>query len=191
MPDKKVVKFKEAVLEDDNKETVRLMVRHRLPWLAIGLTGGIIATLISSQFEDLLAANIQLSFFIPVIVYMADAVGTQTESVLVRNLGRTKVHFTVYLLKEFMLGTFLGAGFGFVTGLFAYFWFNSFSTAMTVGYAMFFTMSIAPVMALIIPEILWKRHADPAIGSGPFATVIQDLLSLIIYFTVATMIIFK
>lgn len=181
---------KRAVLENDNNEPVRLMVRHRLPWLAIGLMGGIIATLISAQFEELIASNIQLSFFIPVIVYMADAVGTQTESVLVRNLGRTKVKFSVYLLKEFMLGTFLGALFGFLIGLFAFAWFNSLATAMTVGYAMFFTMSIAPVVALIIPEVLWKRHADPAIGSGPFATVIQDLFSLLIYFFVATMIIF-
>jgi magnesium transporter len=178
-----------AVLEDDNKEPVKLMVRHRLPWLIIGLFGGMLATLLSSHFEELLTKNIQLSFFIPVIVYMADAVGTQTESVIVRNLARRKVHFGTYLFKEFLLGTMLGAGFGLAIGLFAFAWFHSWQTAMTVGYAMFITMSIAPVVALIIPEVLWREHADPAIGSGPFATVIQDLLSLLIYFFVAALII--
>lgn len=184
-----MVKEKRAILEDDNKESVTLMVEHRLPWLALGLLGGILATVIASHFEKLLTANIQLSFFIPVIVYMADAVGTQTESVFVRNLGRIKVNFSVYLLKEFVLGVVLGALFGCAIGLFAYFWFGSVSTAVSVAYAMLLTMSLAPIVALVIPELLWKRHADPAIGSGPFATVVQDLLSLLIYFTVATVII--
>lgn len=176
---------KQPVLEDDNKEPVRLMVEHRLPWLIIGLLGGIIATVFASQFEDLLRENIQLSFFIPVIVYMADAVGTQTENTIVRNLARRKVHFLTYLIKEFLFGIILGVSFGFAAATFAYFWFSSFETALTVGIAMCATMSIAPPVALIIPEILWKRHTDPAIGSGPFTTVVQDLLSLLIYFFVA------
>ena len=178
------------VLEDDAKESVELMVEHRLPWLAIGLTGGILATLLVSSFEDLLTKNIHLSFFIPVIVYMASAVGTQTENVFVRNLARKRVKFSLYLLKEFLLGIILGVAFGFVTGIFAYLWFQTVETALIVGVAMFATMSIAPIVALVIPELLWKEHADPAIGSGPFVTVIQDLLSLLIYFFVATMIIF-
>ena len=179
----------EAVLEDDNKEPVKLMVRHRLPWLILGLLGGIGATILSSHFEELLTKNIELSFFIPVIVYMADAVGTQTESVIVRNLARRKVHFGTYLFKEFMLGTMLGLGFGCLMALFAFLWFHSWQTSLTVGYGMFITMSIAPVVALVIPEFLWREHADPAIGSGPFATVISDLLSLFIYFLVASIII--
>mgnify|MGYP001608189507 CR=1 FL=1 len=178
------------MLEDDNKEPVTLMVKHRLPWLIIGLGGGILATILASRYEHLLAANIQLSFFIPVIVYMADAVGTQTESVIVRNLARRKVHFLTYLFKEFLLGIILGIGFGLAMGLFAFLWFQSWQIALTVGFAMFATMSIAPLIALVIPEVLWKEHADPAIGSGPFVTVVQDLLSLLIYFFVATMIIF-
>jgi magnesium transporter len=180
---------KRRALEDDNRESVKLMVRHRIPWLIIGLLGGICATVLSSHFEELLTKNIQLSFFIPVIVYMADAVGTQTESVIVRNLARNKVHFMTYLFKEFFLGIILGVGFSVILGTFAFLWFHSWHTAITVSYALFITMSIAPVVALLIPELLWKEHTDPAIGSGPFSTVIQDLLSLLVYFFVATMII--
>ncbi len=177
-------------MEDDAKEPIRLMVEHRLPWLAIGLGGGILATILASKFESLLTANIELAFFIPVIVYMADALGHQSETVFVRNLGKnSKIKFSTYLIKEFGLGVFLGAFFGILMGLFAYFWFNSFETAATVALSMFVTMSIAPLVALIIPEILWKEHADPAVGSGPFATVIQDLLSLSIYFIIAGFII--
>lgn len=178
------------VLEDDAKESVTLMVEHRLPWLAIGLIGGIIATVIASRFEKLLVANIELSFFIPVIVYMADAVGHQAESVLVRNLGRAKkVHFSVYLLKETALGAFLGVFFGAASASFAYFWFGSTSSAFAIFFAMAITMAISPIVSLTISEILFKEHRDPAIGAGPFATVVQDILSLAIYFFIASLII--
>ena len=73
-------------LEDDAKEPVKLMVEHRLPWLAIGLAGGLLATVLASRYEKLIAANLELTFFIPVIVYMADALGHQAENVFVRNL---------------------------------------------------------------------------------------------------------
>lgn len=179
-----------TVLEDDSKESVTLMVEHRLPWLVIGLGGGILATILAARFEKLLTANIELSFFIPVIVYMADAVGTQAENVFVRNLGRrARVKFTSYLFKELALGIFLGGVFGLAIGTFAYLWFGALATALTVGFAMCFTMAIAPAVALIISEVLFKEHTDPALGSGPFGTVIQDLLSLLIYFFIAGLII--
>lgn len=178
----------EIQFEDDAKEPMTLMIEHRLPWLAVGFVGGIGAILISARFEALIAKNIQLAFFIPIIVYMADAMGHQAESVFVRNLGREKVKFTLYLIKEFTLGVILGSIFGFVIGLFAYFWFHSVETALTVGYAMLITMSLSPLVALTIPEIIWKEHRDPAVGAGPFATVIQDICSLLIYFSIATVV---
>ena len=83
----------------------------------------------------------------------------------------------------------LGALFGIAIGVFAYLWFGDYKTATTVGLAMFTTMAISPIIALTVPEILFKEHKDPAIGAGPFATVIQDLLSLLIYFTIASIIV--
>lgn len=178
-------------IENDEKEPMSLMIEHRVPWLALGLVGGLIATLLASRFEQVLSNNIQLAFFIPIIVYMADAVGHQTESVYIENLTRKKVHFHVYLLKEFVLGNIMGALFGTCIGMLAFFWFKSFDTALTVGYAMFVTMGIAPITALVIPTILWKEHKDPAVGSGPFVTVLQDLFTLLIYFYIASIIIFR
>lgn len=103
---------KKIQLEDDDKESMSLMIEHRLPWLILGLIGGILATLLSARFEAILLKNIQLAFFIPIIVYLADAVGTQTESIYIENLTRRKVKFHVYLLKEFILGNIIGALFG-------------------------------------------------------------------------------
>lgn len=177
-------------LEDDTRENMSLLIEHRLPWLVVGLLGGIGLTVVSAKFEHLLSQNIALAFFIPVIVYMADAVGTQTQTVFVRNLNKKRTHFSVYLVKEFLLGLFLGVLFGALIGLFAYFVFKSMSIAFTVGLAMLANMAFAPVLALIIPTIIKKEHQDPAVGSGPFTTVIQDFISLITYFLIATVILF-
>ena len=178
-------------LEDDQKERISLLVERRIPWLIVGMIGGIAAAIFSSQFEEILARNLSLAYFIPVIVYMADAVGTQTEEVYIRNLGKEKIHFLKYLLKEIMLGLFLGGIFGVCFGTFALIWFKSSAIAITVGTAVFASMAIAPAVSLIMPTILQKEHKDPALGSGPFTTILQDMISLSIYFLIASLIIFK
>lgn len=178
-------------LEDDQKERISLLIEHRIPWLIVGLIGGIAAAIFTSQFEKVLARNLSLAYFIPVIVYMADAIGTQTEAVYVRNLTREKIHFFKYLFKEILLGLFLGVIFGICLGVFALIWFKSASIALTVGFAMFASMATAPAIALIVPTILQKEHKDPALGAGPFTTAVQDLISISIYFLIASVIIFK
>lgn len=179
-----------ALLTDDAKEPVGHLLEHRLPWLALGLIGGIITSIIVSKYERILAADLRLAFFIPIIVYMSGAVGSQTETIFVRRLKQTGKGFWPYLLKETFLGLGLGLFFGLATGLFATYWLASASIGLTVGLAMLINMSIAPVLATIIPEILYKEHSDPALGAGPLATIIEDLISLLIYFFIAGLIIF-
>ncbi|KKR60131.1 hypothetical protein A2615_04960 [Candidatus Curtissbacteria bacterium RIFOXYD1_FULL_41_36] len=177
-----------AITDDVHQRTI-ILARLRLPWLIVGLTGGLAASFLVSKFEDVLAANLYLVFFIPVIVYLSDAVGTQTEVIYVRNLSTFKDNFAKYLAKEILVGGFLGAVLGVLLGLAAFAWLRSVETAITVGFAMFLNTTIAPVIAVVIPEILSKENIDPALGGGPFTTVIQDFVSLLIYFLVATAII--
>jgi magnesium transporter len=75
-----------------------------------------------SHFEKILESDIRLSFFIPIIVYMSDAVGTQTETIYVRHLQRKTLDFWKYFFKEVSLGISLGIIFGIATGIFAFFW---------------------------------------------------------------------
>jgi magnesium transporter len=178
------------ILEDDTKEPMTLMVKHRFPWLFVGLIGGIGLTLLASRFEELLSQHIALSYFVPVIVYMASAVGQQTEIVYIRNLNKKRTHFLVYLVKELLLCGLMGILFGSLLGLFAFSMFHSLQLSISVVLAMAFTMGIAPFISLTVPTILKKVHKDPAVGTGPFVTVIQDFLSLLIYFAIATVIIF-
>jgi magnesium transporter len=178
-------------LEDDATERVSLLLRHRLPWLVLGLLGGILVTYISSRFELVLEKNIHLAFFIPIIVYMADAVGTQTENVYVRNLGRGNVNFITYMIKESILGVMLGGIFGCIMGVISFLWFKETEVALTVGLAMFVTIAIAPIFALLVPAFFQREHTDPAITAGPFTTITQDVISLLLYLLIATIIILR
>lgn len=176
-------------LEDDAKERVSLLIKERLPWLILGLVGGIIVTVLVSKFEAILTGNISLAFFLPVIVYMSDAIGTQTENIYVRNLSKFRDNFLPYLLKELLVGIAFGVIFGSLLGLFAKFWLGSTLVALTVGTAMLINGILAPIVALVVPELLFKEHKDPALGGGPFTTILQNLISLSVYLLVATLII--
>lgn len=176
---------------DDTRESVGHLLRLRIPWLFLGLLGGMVASVIVSEFEDVLIRTLELAFFLPVIVYMSDAIGTQTETIYVRSLAKGKPRLLTYLLKESALGLTLGIVFGLVLGLFAYWWIGSTTVAVTVGLAMLLNSAIAPIIALLIPAIIFKERRDPAIGAGPFATVIQDNISLVIYFLVASAVLFS
>lgn len=185
-----IMSFKKQFLEDDDRDSISLLIKLRLPWLFLGLMGGVGATFLSSRFEDILKSDIRLAFFIPFIVYMADAIGTQTESVYVRNIADGKANFGKYILKETILGLTLGSLFGVIIGVIAFLWLDSFALAFTVSLSLLITMSLAPAIAIIVPAIIQKERKDPAVGAAPITTVIQDILSLFIYFAIATLILF-
>tara|TARA_Y100000031_G_C8212175_1_gene381562 strand:+ start:28 stop:1008 length:981 start_codon:yes stop_codon:yes gene_type:complete len=168
------------------KARVGKLVRMRLPWLLVGLAGGIVATFIISYFESALHEVIALAFFIPVIVYMGDAVGHQTQLIFIRSLGSEEVDLKTYVLREigvdFVIGIVLALGLILFTEL----WLGSPIAATIVGLTMFINIFKAGTIALGIPLLLQKLKKDPALGAGPFTTTVQDLLSIIIYFAIAT-----
>lgn len=166
-----------------------MLLRLRLPWLVAGLLAGVALTYFISRFEVTLAHDVRLAFFIPLIVYISDAVGTQTETIYVRHLAKKVTNFSVYLFKEIGLGLILGVLFGAVVGLLAAAWLGSTEVALTVGLAMAVSIASAPPVALVTANILYREHTDPAVGGGPFATIIQDFISILIYFAIASAII--
>lgn len=183
--------FKHIVYADDSTENVSLLLRLRLPSLIIGLIIGGLITILISRFQRVLNQQLSLAFFIPVVVYMADAVGTQTETIFVRNLSiKKQAKLSVYVIKELFLGAIIGLIAGALVSIFAYLWLNSVGLALTVGLAMLASITIAAVLAIFIPTIIHKiANIDPAVGAGPFTTVLQDLITVIIYFVIASLII--
>lgn len=175
--------------ENTVKEPIEHLISDRLPWLFLGLVGGVVTTFIISKYEALLAVDIRLTFFIPIIVYLSDAVGTQTETIYIRILGKEKVNFQRYLWKETVVGLGLGIVFGLLLGFFTALWLKSIALGLTIGLTLFINQTLAPALAVTIPNLLRRSHSDPALGAGPVATIIQDLLCVLIYFLVASIII--
>lgn len=176
--------------EDVMEERVDHLIEHRIPWLFFGLLGGLLVTVIVSKFEAILASDVRLVFFIPIIVYLSDAVGTQTETIYVRELSEKKINFAKYIFKESVIGLGLGVISGALLGVFASYWLNSPTIGFTIWLTMLINLTLAPVLAVLIPSVLYRRHTDPALGAGPLATIIQDLISLLVYFLTASIIIF-
>jgi magnesium transporter len=158
-----------------------------MPWLLIGLVGGFLAGGIASMFESALQQEIAIAFFLPLVVYMADAVGTQTETILVRALSYGKVSLSSQLMREGALGLLIGATIGGMATLGLLIFEGRGPVAIVVGLTLTATAVIATIVASLLPWALARMGADPALASGPIATVVQDLLSVAVYLGIATM----
>lgn len=167
------------------------MLKARLPWLLIGLAVGAGLGIVTSQFEWVLQKNIALAFFIPVIAYVADSVGTQTETIFIRALTVLKINVYAYLLKELVVGMLIGACLGLLGGLAAWFISRLSVMGVIVGLSLFLTVTVATFLACLVPIIFKSLGRDPALGSGPLATAIQDIISISIYFVVAKIILLR
>jgi magnesium transporter len=160
--------------------------RARMPWLAIGLIGGFLAGGIAALFEQALRQEIALAFFLPLVVYMADAVGTQTETVLVRALAYGHISVASQLLREGQVGSMIGGAIGVLAGLGLWMMDGRPAVALVVALTLAVTALVATMVASLLPLGLSRLGADPALASGPVATVLQDILSVAIYLGIAT-----
>lgn len=156
--------------------------RHRLPWLLVGLGGSMIATLVVARFESALAAKPALAFFVPGLVYLADAIGTQSETVAVRGLSLSHVGIGRLIGSELRTGLLIGAVLALLAFPMVWGVFGELRLAAAVTLALAGASMVASVLGLLLPWLLARAGFDPAYGSGPLATIVQDVLSLLIYF---------
>jgi magnesium transporter len=156
--------------------------RDRLPWLILGLAGSALATFVMSRFEAALNAQLALAFFVPGLVYLADAIGTQTEAVAVRGLSLAHVGIGRLFGGELRTGLIIGLVLGGLTLPAVWLAFGDFRLALAVAGALVVAGGLATSVGLLLPWLLAKLKRDPAFGSGPLATVIQDVLTLLTYF---------
>jgi len=166
------------------EETISRRLWHRLPWLLLGLVGAMASAVIIGSFEEELNRKILLAFFVPAVVYMADAVGTQTEAVLIRGLA-VGVSIRAVAAREIGTGLIVGLVVAVAFVPFAWLAWGDADVAVAVGIALIASCSIATAVAMLLPWSFQRLGRDPAFGSGPLATVIQDLLSIAVYFAVA------
>jgi magnesium transporter len=159
-------------------------LRHRLPWLLVGLAGSAVATATMAGFESTFSRQLAVAFFVPGIVYLADAIGTQSEAIAVRGLSLTRSGIAHLLAAELRTGMLIGASLGVLSFLPVLAAFRDLRLAAAVASAIFAAGTLAAGLGLALPWLIARSGRDPAFGSGPLATVIQDILSLLVYFAV-------
>ncbi|OJF95339.1 magnesium transporter [Alkalibacterium sp. 20] len=179
--------------DDDRKVTAFGTAKSRIPWIVILLFLGTITGSLIGIFEETLESVVLLAAFIPMIMDTAGNVGTQSLAVAVRNLTiddeRDRDGFFQTVKNELGAGMIMGLVAGVVIiGLISIVYGNP-VLAFIISISMFITISISTVIGATIPVIITKFKIDPAVASGPFITTINDSLGLLIYFTIATMLI--
>ena len=167
-----------------SEEPVARRFWHRIPWLLVGLGGAVGAAGIVEAFEGPLRQNVSLAFFMPGVVYLADAVGTQTETLIVRGLS-VGVSIRHVIKREILTGFLVGVALSVIFFPVAFWLWRRVDIALAVALSLFAACSIATIVAMALPWIFHRLGKDPAFGSGPLATVIQDLLTILIYFVIA------
>ncbi len=167
------------------------ILKIRVPWLIVALAGGLLAGGVIGIYEDALAEVVFLAFFIPVIMDMGGNVGTQSSTIFIRGvvLGHIdRANVIKRILKETAVGALIGILVGSVAALAAYIWIDM-NFAIVVFGAMVGTCIVAALIGFIIPWLVYLIGSDPAAASNPVITTIKDVSGLLIYFTLALLLI--
>lgn len=173
-------------VRDFERTSVVSHYTKRAPWLAFGLLGGMVAAGVVSFFEASLAEQLVLVAFIPAVVYMADAVGSQTQMIFVRSLALDhSFSMRRYLWRELRINALLAVTLGFLMYGATFFWLGSGVVSIILGLSIAVTIVVSMLVAIGLPWLLQRSGQDPAIASGPPATVTRDIMSLVIYFVIA------
>ena len=177
-----------GISEDiESNDSIWLQTRARLPWLIIGLVGGIFAAMVISTHESSLAGTPALAFFIPLITAMAGNVGVQSSAIIVQGIASNSLGIESTfsrLMRE--LGGALINGLTCSSLLFLcnYFYSDSFALTVSVSVALFAVIIFAAITGTIIPLMLHRAKIDPALATGPFITTLNDIVGLFIYLSI-------
>ncbi|WP_425462060.1 magnesium transporter [Mesobacillus subterraneus] len=163
--------------------------KKRLPWLIILLFLGMFTASLIGRFEDTLNKVAILAVFIPLIAGMAGNTGTQALAVAVRGIATgdlEKESKWNIILREAGTGLITGFICGVLVTLVVFFWQGDLFLGSLVGISIFITLIIATLAGSLVPLLMHRLKIDPAVASGPFITTINDIISILIYFGIAT-----
>lgn len=174
----------------DNTDNIFNMTKARLPWLFIGMVGGLIGSRVLQGNESALQNVPALMFFVPLIAATAGNIGVQASAIIVQGLANNTLGKDTFrtLAKEISVS----AASGMILSLII-FAFNllvnhqDFTISVTISISLLAVILVAAVIGTIVPIILDKNKIDPAIATGPFITTSNDILGVLIYFSIAKM----
>lgn len=179
-----------AGISNDTEEddSVWLLSKSRLPWLIVGMIGGILGAQFIGLFENVIHQVTAMAFFIPLITATGGNVGIQSSSMIVQSLARDSTYIGMNLdrfIKGFVVSLINGIAISSLVFIFNIILKQEMDLAFTVSIALFCVVLVSSFMGTITPLILFRFGVNPALASGPFITTANDLLGLGIYFSVA------
>lgn len=172
-------------------DSIWKLTKARLPWLLIGMFGGLGAASIINGFQDAMAKYPILLIFIPLIQATAGNVGVQSSAIVVQGLANDSLDSEVIkrLFKEFLLGLINGITIATIVMIIGHLVFHTnYLISLTVGIALITVIVNAALIGSFIPVFLDKRGIDPAVATGPFITTSNDVLGILIYFSISKII---
>lgn len=169
----------------DSTDNVRVLTRARIPWLLIGLLGGILGALVINQYEDALQIYPEMALFIPLIAAMGGNVGVQSSAIIVQGLANNTLGFDNLwqrLGKEFAVALLNGLICSVLILVYTIVYKDSYELAATVSLALLLVILFAGLFGTFVPLMLERYKIDPALATGPFITTMNDIVGLFIYF---------
>ena len=180
-----------GIIQDvEASDSIFELTRARLPWLFLGLIGGVGAAYIMGGFEDMLTDHAILFFFTPLIAAMAGNVGVQSSAIIVQGIANDDVKGSINnrLIKEMLLAALNGFILASVLFLFVWAWEGKPDIALAISVSLVIVIIVAGIIGTFIPLFSNKKGIDPAIATGPFITTSNDIFGILIYFSIAKLI---
>lgn len=162
--------------------------KARLPWLLIGMLGGLGAATIISNFETIMTQFPKLLIFVPLIQATAGNVGVQSSAIIVQGLANDTLrgHLLARIIKETSVALVIGISLALIVLMVSHFLFyTSYLESLSIGIALVTVILIAAIVGNLIPLFLHSRGIDPAVATGPFITTSNDVLGIFTYFLIA------
>ena len=161
----------------------------RAPWLFASWLGGILAMVIINSFQGELQKVLALASFIPIVLGMGGNIATQSSTIVIRGIATGRVNMqelSLVIFKEMRVGLILGSLYGVFLGVLAFIGYREPAMlGLVVGLAMLFSMTIAATVGTIVPLTLKRLDVDAAVATGPFVTTTIDVLGILVYFSIA------
>ena len=177
-----------GIVEDvEADDSIFELTKARLPWLILGLFGGLGAVFIMEGYEKALENYKELFFFTPLIAAMAGNVGVQSSAIVVQGLANDNIKGSMFrrMLKEIGLSMINGLVLGILVIIFGYLTTMEITFSMTIAISMMCVIIVAALVGTFVPIILNKRGIDPAIATGPFITTSNDIFGIFLFFYIA------
>ena len=173
------------ITDVETTDSPAMLSRARLPWLIIGLLGGIIVAAVIGRFEGQIKLHPEMAFFIPLIAAMAGNVGIQSSAIIVQGIASNSLGLeSTYrkLGKELLVALMNGIILSGILFLYNFFISHNLALTFTVSSSLFVVIIFAAVFGTLIPLFLHRIKIDPALATGPFITTMNDIMGLFIYF---------